>query len=710
MKKYLLAFLFCSFGLSAQWTNLDLPVTPLLSAMTKCGDTLFLGATIPGGAGYLWVSGDNGDSWHYRPYYWFEYKKRWVDFTVSKLYSKGSNVYISSAQCGLLVSNDNGRTFNETTGGLQGLRTPALFFRDDTIFCYALNQTFKSINEGRSWNLIVPIDNNRITFNEYNVFMDNGILYGGNGFGCYTSNDYGKSWKQIFTSSTGMRLLELYNGVLYGRIDNKLYKSTNHGVSWNSLDKIVFNNLDGISSLKHIDNKIFICFNNRGLAIYDEQEDSIKFCTSLPYEYIYDIFKFDGSLFALTNGGGLYTSTDFGQSWNPKNTGLGDADLQINAVSYFDGKIFAATNKNTFSSSNNGATWGLDKKSTQSSNLERYYLANNDSILFDCGVNTIDKYSQSTKYWDYSAYNLNSINTFMLLADKYLFVCTKASAMLRYNIEDGTMYNYTWLTNGLQTQTGFLGTYSVVQSQDTLYTSTTDGLYRSIDWGTNWSKVVLTIANDKDFNHNYQLDNNLPTVKILKKYFDLFFAGTVNGMYKSADASNWVKCNSGIINDTVNCMEVYNGSILAGTSRGLYFSYDKGETWGIGYMTKSKPGILSLLIVGDTLIFTDGFNIQKRRIADIEVSVEENFVLYNKMNIFPNPSCDFIEISVEANGRSSLQSDVRIYNVFGQIQSTPVCSADTPASGGHVSIDVSCLAPGLYFVRIGEKVSKFVKL
>jgi hypothetical protein len=41
------------------------------------------------------------------------------------------------------------------------------------------------------------------------------------------------------------------------------------------------------------------------------------------------------------------------------------------------------------------------------------------------------------------------------------------------------------------------------------------------------------------------------------------------------------------------------------------------------------------------------------------------------ISISPNPVTDFIEISVEANGRSLEQSDIRIYNVLGEIQTTP---------------------------------------
>jgi photosystem II stability/assembly factor-like uncharacterized protein len=79
--------------------------------------------------------------------------------------------------------------------------------------------------------------------------------------------------------------------------------------------------------------------------------------------------------------------------------------------------------------------------------------------------------------------------------------------------------------------------------------------------------------------------------------------------------------------------------------------------------------------------------------------------------VSPNPAKDFIDISVGANGRSPLQSDVKIYNVLGEIQTTPSLRDTPPWKGGEiVKIDVSGFAPGMYFVQIGDKVSKFVKL
>ena len=79
--------------------------------------------------------------------------------------------------------------------------------------------------------------------------------------------------------------------------------------------------------------------------------------------------------------------------------------------------------------------------------------------------------------------------------------------------------------------------------------------------------------------------------------------------------------------------------------------------------------------------------------------------------ISPNPSSDFIEISVGAGSKPALTNDVRIYNIFGQIQTTPSLRDTPPYQGGEkVRINVSGLAPGMYFVRIGDRIVKFMKL
>jgi hypothetical protein len=85
--------------------------------------------------------------------------------------------------------------------------------------------------------------------------------------------------------------------------------------------------------------------------------------------------------------------------------------------------------------------------------------------------------------------------------------------------------------------------------------------------------------------------------------------------------------------------------------------------------------------------------------------VKSNEPVLDLVSISPNPTSDFIEISVGANGRSPLQSDIKIYNIYGQTVLSVGVQNFEP-----LRINVSGLAPGMHFVRIGEKIGKFIKL
>ncbi len=122
-------------------------------------------------------------------------------------------------------------------------------------------------------------------------------------------------------------------------------------------------------------------------------------------------------------------------------------------------------------------------------------------------------------------------------------------------------------------------------------------------------------------------------------------------------------------------------------------------------MTKLEDGIALLFggftdanPIGDTWIFTSDFN-----------GVEEKINISNAFQILPNPASDFIEITKPSEGWEPSEGSIRIFNVFGEAVSTSVCSADTSAGGGQ-RIDVSGLPSGVYFVRVSDKVAKFVKI
>jgi len=84
----------------------------------------------------------------------------------------------------------------------------------------------------------------------------------------------------------------------------------------------------------------------------------------------------------------------------------------------------------------------------------------------------------------------------------------------------------------------------------------------------------------------------------------------------------------------------------------------------------------------------------------------------NELMRFPNPVTEYITISLESWNPPSrwTPTEIEIYDVMGvKIRTTPSAS-QPPLHEGNFKIDVSHLAHGVYFLKIGNRVQKFVKL
>jgi hypothetical protein len=196
------------------------------------------------------------------------------------------------------------------------------------------------------------------------------------------------------------------------------------------------------------------------------------------------------------------------------------------------------------------------------------------------------------------------------------------------------------------------------------WTVNTQIIYNTEDGGSTWSKQRDTVF---DGHGVYDI-----------KFFDRYF-----GMVTGFEGLMLVTTNGG-----KKWKEEY---VKENIPKGLFFMMQSIQV----------PSITTAYVIGEGDYV---FKYTRDWTDVVEEKIESDF------DVSPNPASDFIEISVGTRRAVSEQSDVRIYNVFGQPVSTPVCSADTPASGGGQRIDVSGLAPGMYFVRMGEKVNKFIKM
>ncbi len=129
--------------------------------------------------------------------------------------------------------------------------------------------------------------------------------------------------------------------------------------------------------------------------------------------------------------------------------------------------------------------------------------------------------------------------------------------------------------------------------------------------------------------------------------------------------------------------------------------------------TDRIPLRISDLSVGDTILKTtkhDGsLAVRGACSQDLRLVMK---LIKPEITLSPNPVTDFIEISVGSR-HASTNTDIRIFNVFGEMvvnSSEVLNNSQFSIPNSQLRIDVSGLPSGVYFVRVGDKVEKFIKI
>ncbi len=136
---------------------------------------------------------------------------------------------------------------------------------------------------------------------------------------------------------------------------------------------------------------------------------------------------------------------------------------------------------------------------------------------------------------------------------------------------------------------------------------------------------------------------------------------------------------------------------------------DGGETWideKPTFLGEDVPIIKVVYPTKETAIAVT-YNEIMIKFSNRELDVTESQSHVNELNVYPNPSSDFIDITKPSEG------SISIFNVFGEtvVKSSEILNnSQFSIHNSQLRIDVSGLPSGVYFVRIGDKVRKFVKL
>jgi len=236
----------------------------------------------------------------------------------------------------------------------------------------------------------------------------------------------------------------------------------------------------------------------------------------------------------------------------------------------------------------------------------------NPNILYVATNDAVYKSRDGGRLWErFSSFSARRVTTVAI--DPQLPATIYAGTMgdALYKSPDGGQH---WLPHnvGLKEHVSFVNQFVFHPTRtEIIYIATTVGAFYTKDAGREWEErmagmkevhIVVSIAiNRKD-----------PTV---------LYAGTTGGMYRSDDAAaSWKKINRGLIPEQelmasmalgVNAIEIdpVNPDIVyAGTTKGLFRTADKGESWERIGRTLPDPFVSSIVIhpVESSVIYIGG--------------------------------------------------------------------------------------------------------
>ncbi len=240
-------------------------------------------------------------------------------------------------------------------------------------------------------------------------------------------------------------------------------------------------------------------------------------------------------------------------------------------------------------------------------------------------------------------------------------------------------------------------------------------LFRSTDFGESWSQSPWTLDIESIWFLNDSIGYCTGGFPVEGDSGNSKFREII---YKTRDGGvNWF-----LIRDTINKQHAglrfirffdEKHGIACGYDRILMKTNDSGKTWhyenvGISgsYTTVLEVSYPSINKAFAILALEDLWRNEEM------TEVEDYTLDYSEFYLSPSPASDFIEITLPWNDHTlkGVVEGVRIFNIFGEEVSTPSLLRNATPQEGNFKIDVSALSPGVYFVRVGEKVGKFLKM
>ena len=303
-----------------------------------------------------------------------------------------------------------------------------------------------------------------------------------------------------------------------------------------------------------------------------------------------------GVLFAGTEGGGIFRSTDRGNSWTPINTGLlyepGEGFTGVPALVQKGETLYAGTRDTLYASTDGGNTWhrvSTFQKHESISGIvvigERIYVGTLNTGVWYSDDDGDSWLQVNDGFGPMSIHELSRIGTTLVAG---------AGDRVFRKRDNADELNAVHVDFVLEQIDAFAAMENLLYVGGSVRNG--GGLFRSNDEGDSWTGIAV-----KEMRH---------TVEALAVFGATLYAGTYgSGVFRSDDKGNsWTAVNTGLTDRTVSTLLVVNeDTVFAGTSEGGVFrTMDGGNSWVDINTGLTNAMVSELEVVGDRIYAQTG--------------------------------------------------------------------------------------------------------
>ena len=371
----------------------------------------------------------------------------------------------------------------------------------------------------------------------------------------------------------------------------------------------------------------------------------------------------DSSIFAGTNGDGIFASTDNGENWVSINDGL--SSKVIHTIFIDGSNIFAGTEAGASISTNNGLSWNTINSGLSGLGVWSFAVSNfipGSPIFYEGTWSGV--YSSTNNGLNWEATGLSSTTMpvhSIVVHDNYIFAATLGGGL--YNSDNGIV----WSNISIENTDAFFGITELVPVYSLASIDT------NIIAGAGPGYFYRMSTHDTVFVNFYPGISNTKPILCYTVRSATLFAGNSNGDIFSSDPSglSWSRISPSLKGYALYSLVLNHSYIFAGTKNGV---------WRLWY-----PETIT--------------NVESLKEVSVGFKLEQNY---------PNPfnPVTTIKYSIPTpfnkggtRGGSDVPVQLKVYNLLGQEVATLV-NEQQRAGVYEVKFDAGLLPSGIYIYKI----------